>query len=437
MRSSPVIALLFLCLVFGGAEGDAADWSIVPSVTQKTEFTSNLNYSYTAPVSDCIFSLAPAAEFNYTTDISQLQARLGLTGIHYLNNSQLDHIDQNYQINGRYQVAPRWGLTLKSAYIDDSTLEQEFVTSGTIMTRTPRQSIQAGPGVTYSLTELLAATVNYNFNQVHYQDPRFQNYLTQGVGLNLTQQLKNEKTMLIGNIQAQETSYPAEDDLFRVLGFQLGGKHQFSPDCQVTLLGGINLWFMDTQTQVQGLSQYPYFISARQVKLQSSEVTPFVDLSATRSWTNLSVSGGYSRNQYPSGNGGIQDLNRIYGSLRYEFTERLSAGLSAYYSLSDQISSQNTQNSYQNDFFGINPIVTYQLTEELTISPGYQFGLREETTGGSSYSAKVQTAWLMLTYTRLSVTGEKKPTTPVGTQPATTPGWEKPGVLGGPPFQLH
>ncbi|MGO9175316.1 MAG: transporter [Desulfobaccales bacterium] len=433
MRSSPVIALLFLCLVFGGAEGDAADWAIVPSVTDRTEFTSNLNYSFIAPVSDCIFTLAPAAEFNYTTDISQLQGRLGLTGIHYLNNSQLDHIDQNYQINGRYQVAPRWNLTLKSAYIDDTSLEQEFLASGAIMTRTPRQSIQAGPGVTYNLTELLAATVNYNFNQVHYQDPRFQNYLTQGVGLNLTQQLKNEKTVLIGNIQAQETSYPAEDALFRSVGFQLGGKHQFSPECDVTLLGGINLWFMDTQTQALNLSQYPFFISVRQVKLQSSEADPFVDLSATRRWTNLSVSGEYSRNQYPSGNGGVVDLNRIYGSLRYELTERLSVGLSGYYSISDQISNQY---SYQNDYFGISPIVTYKLTEELTISPGYQFGLREETAGGSSYSAKVQSVWLMLTYTRLSVASEPKPT-PVGTQPATIPGWEKPGVLGGPPFQLH
>ncbi len=301
------------------------------------------------------------------------------------------------------------------------------------MTRTPRQSILAGPGVTYSLTELLAATVNYNFYQVHYQDPRFQNFLNQGAGLKLVQQLKDEKTVLIGSIQAQEVNYPAQDDLFRSLGFQLGGNHKFSPDCEATLLGGINLWFMDVQTQVLNLSQLPYFISVRQVKVQSSEADPFVDLSATRRWTNLSVTGGYSRNQFPAGNGGILDTNRIYGSLGYEFTERLSGGLSAYYSLSDQISNQT---SNKNDFFGINPNVTYKLTEELTISPGYQFGLREETTGGRSYNAKVQTAWLMLTYTRLSVASEKKPT-PVGTEPATLPGWGKPSVLGGPPFQLH
>ena len=176
-----VLALLWVSLTLG--VGNAADWAVVPSVTARTEFNSNLNYDFTAPKSDYIFTLAPAAEFNYTTDIGQLQGRLGLTGLHYLSNGQLDHIDQNFQINGRYQAAPRWNLTLNTAYISDSTLTEELLTSGLIMTRTPRQSIQAAPGVTYALTERLAATVNYNFYKVNYQSPQFQNYTTQQVGL--------------------------------------------------------------------------------------------------------------------------------------------------------------------------------------------------------------------------------------------------------------
>ena len=35
----------------------AADWSLVPSVTQKSEFNSNLNLTFTNPTSDYIFSL--------------------------------------------------------------------------------------------------------------------------------------------------------------------------------------------------------------------------------------------------------------------------------------------------------------------------------------------------------------------------------------------
>ena len=82
----------------------AADWSIVPSITQRSEFNSNLNMSPTNVLSDYIFSLSPAADFNYTTEISQLKGHLGLQGQHYISHGNLDHIDQNYQINGRYQV---------------------------------------------------------------------------------------------------------------------------------------------------------------------------------------------------------------------------------------------------------------------------------------------------------------------------------------------
>ena len=33
----------------------AADWSLVPSVTQKSEFNSNLDLTYSNPISDYIF----------------------------------------------------------------------------------------------------------------------------------------------------------------------------------------------------------------------------------------------------------------------------------------------------------------------------------------------------------------------------------------------
>ncbi len=425
-----VLGLLWVSLTLG--VGNAADWAVVPSVTARTEFNSNLNYDFTAPKSDYIFSLAPTAEFNYTTDIGQLQGRLGFTGLHYLSNGQLDHIDQNFQINGRYQVTPRWNLTLNTAYISDSTLQEELFTSGLIMTRTPRQSIQAGPAVTYALTERLNATVSYNFYKVKYQAQEFQNYTSNQVGLQLQQQLKNEKTSLIGNIVAQETNYPAQDNEFRSLGFQLGGVHKFSPDWEVNLLGGINISFMDFNTQVLDLAQSPFFSAVRQTKVKQTTVSPLVNLSLTRRWTNLSISGGYSRIQSPSGAGTISDTNQLFSSLRYDFSERWSGNLNGFFSLNNQISDRTGFNS---DFFSVSSLLSYRLTEEINLSPGYQFGLRDDTSIGKSATA--HTVFLMMTYTRLAVASEKKPPTPVGSQPATLTGRERPAFLGRIPFQLY
>ena len=414
MRSAAglVLGLLWVSLTLG--VGNAADWAVVPSVTARTEFNSNLNYDFTAPKSDYIFTLAPTADFNYTTDIGQLQGKLGLTGLHYLSNGQLDHIDQNFQINGRYQASPRWKLTLNTAYISDSTLTQEFLTSGLIMTRTPRQSILAGPGATYALTERLAATVNYNFYKVDYQSPQFQNYTTHQVGLMLVQQLKNEKTSLIGNFLAQETMYPTQDNLFRSLGFQLGATHKFSPDWEASLLGGVNITFMDFHTQVLSLSQFPFFISGNQVRVQQTTMSPFVNLSLTRRWTSLSITGGYSRDQNASAFGTISDNNHVFLTLNYNFTERLSGSLNGDYALANQIS---TENNLRSDYLNIGPQITYKITEELSLSPGYRFGLREDNSNGAK-TANAQIVWLMLNYSKLSVSSEKPPT-PAGSKPAT------------------
>ena len=109
----------------------------------------------------------------------------------------------------------------------------------------------------------------------------FQNYYSQQAGLVLQQQLKNEKTVLIGNFLAQDTRYPAEDNDSKSLGFQLGGTHQFSPDWQVNLLGGINISFMDFQTQVVNFSQSPFFPTVQQEKVQQTTASPFINLSFT------------------------------------------------------------------------------------------------------------------------------------------------------------
>jgi len=429
MKRGGIWAFLALALLLGvsvAKDSSAADWAIVPSVTARTEFDTNLNYQYQAPISDYIFILAPTAAFNYTTDIGQLQGIVGLTGRHYLSHGELDHIDQNCQINGWYQVTPRWKLSLNTAYISDTSLYQELITSGLVMTRTPRQSIQASPAVTYAVTERLSATVNYNFNQVNYTSPLFQNYTTQQAGLLLQQQLKNEKTTLIGNFLANQTVYPAQDNIFKFLGFYLGADHKFSPDWEITLLGGVNLTLLDYRTQVLSLAQFPYFISYQQVKLHQTSAEPYVSLSVMRRWTNFSVTGGYIRNQTPGAYGTISDTNQINLALGYNFTERLTGILGGFYSLNDQISQVR---SYRNSFLSLGPQLSYQLTEKLTLSPGYQFGQNDYIT--TKQIATGHTVWLMLTYTAPSVLSEAKPPTPVGTMPASAvPPPPKPIIFG-------
>lgn len=371
----------------------AADWSIVPAITQRSEFNSNLNLSPTNVLSDYIFSLQPTADFNYTTEISQLQGHLGLLGQHYISHPSVDHIDQNYQINGRYQATPKVNLWLNSSYINDSTLLQELLTSGLVIGRTPRQSFVVGPGLSYNLTERLTATASYNFNRILYQASQYTDNTSHQAGLNFTYLLKNEKTTLISNNIVRESLYPGNNN-FKSIGIYIGANHKISERWDVNLMSGANISFFSFNTQVVDSAFFPFFVQVRSKRVESSNVTPFVNASTNYRWTNLTANAGLSIDQQPSAYGAVYQVTRLYASAGYNFTERLKGSLSGSYSLSTQ-SSQSINSQF--NYYNVSPSLTYQITERFSVSPGYSFSNAASLTSTGS-SAHGHLAWIQFTY---------------------------------------
>jgi hypothetical protein len=388
----------------------AADWSIVPTITQRSGFNSNLNLTPTNVLSDYILSLQPVADFNYTTEISQLQGHLGLLGQHYISHSNLDHIDQNFQINGRYQATPKVNLSLNTSYINDSTLQQELATSGVVIGRTPRQSFLVGPGITYNLTERFLATASYNFNRVLYQASQFTDFTSQQAGLSFTYLLKNEKTSLVSNNSVYQTVYAGGNN-YKSIGIYGGVNHKFSERWDVNLMSGVNINYYSFNTQVVNASPFtqvvntsqfpqvvnvsPFFVQVKTKTIKSSGVSPYVNLSTHYRWTKLAVTGGFSMSQQPSAYGAVYQVNQLNLGANYNFTERLSGALGGAYSLSNQ-SSQNISSEW--NYYSIVSSLSYQITEQFSVSPGYSFSNSASLTGTGS-SAHNHLAWIQFSFT--------------------------------------
>lgn len=370
-----------------------ADWSLVPSVTQKSEFNSNIDLSYTKPTSDYIFTLTTATDYNYTTEITLLQAHLGLSAQHYITNSNIDHIDQNYQINAKHQITPKINLSLNSSFIVDTTLQEELLTSGLVMSRTPRTAIMGNPGVTYNITERLLSTINYNINRVMYEDIQYTSYTTHQMGLTFNYLLKNEKTTLTNTNIVRNTLYPGGNS-YKTLGIYLGGNHKFTENWEFNLLAGMNLNQSNFDTQVLDFPQSPYFITVPRKRVKQISATPFFNVSTTRRWTKLNVSAGFSRDQSASAYGYETNFSRFYASLGYQVTERLNGTLGSSYSSSTQSAQANDLDA---NYYNINAQLTYQLTERFKVTPGYQFSQAVDAT--SDRSAIAHSAYVMLNYT--------------------------------------
>ncbi|MBU4447370.1 MAG: porin, partial [Proteobacteria bacterium] len=116
--------------------------------------------------------------------------------------------------------------------------------------------------------------------------------------------------------------------------------------------------------------------------------------STTRRWTNLSLTAGFSRDQTPSAYGYIINFTRIYASLGYTFTERLTGTLGGSYSSSSQASQTN---NLDYNYYTVTGRLAYKITEKLSVTPGYRFSRYDDVTGDRS--AQAHSAYVMLSYT--------------------------------------
>jgi hypothetical protein len=387
----------------------AADWSLVPAVNLKTEYNSNINNTsggYTSAggkLSDFIFTLNPSAAFNYTTEASNLQGTIGISQLLYVKNTEYNHTDQNYRINGQHALTPRFKVFLNTSFISDSTAEQEILASGLVITRTPRLSFIAGPGISYNLTERLSATLSYNFNKVTYQPVQttqyqnYQNYSSQAVSL-MWQYLLSEKTTVSTTFSGTETTYTGTNaNDYKSLLVYLGVNHKFSQRWEFNATGGVNYSLYTNNSQIYSAGQFPYFVSVPTQQQKGTNFSPYFNLAATRKWTNLSLTGGFSRNQQASAYGYITQVNALFLVMNYQFTERWSGSLSGSYSMSSQ-SSNTTQN--KNNYYSVGPRLQYQITERVTASSAYTFSNQDyqgnNISGGNN--GQVHSISLMLTY---------------------------------------
>ena len=181
--------------------------------------------------------------------------------------------------------------------------------------------------------------------------------------------MNNEKTTLVNTNIVREILYPGGNS-YKTLGIYLGANHKFTENWEFNFMGGLNINKSDFATQVLDLSQFPFFISVQEQRVTHTKGTPYFNVSTTRRWTNLSLTAGFTRDQTPSAYGYVTNFSRVYASLAYTFTERLTGTLGSVYSLSTQASQAN---NLDDTYYNVTGQLAYRITEKLSVTPGYRF----------------------------------------------------------------
>ena len=394
-KSAWVIFLLGLFLVQPFQSAWAGDWYIVPRLELRGEYDSNINFSFENKKDDFIFNITPSVDLNYESEITKLTGRLRLNGQVFVNNGNLDTINQYYDLFGQHRVAPRLALTFDGGYTLDSTLYEELFASGFVMNRTRREALRIRPGLIYDLSPRLSLGLNYGYLRVTYQDPQFSPYFTHRVSSNIRYLLGNAKTTLYGTVLGRYTDYHSIGNLYRSLGTYVGLEHKFSEEWFLNLGGGLNFNWYSSQTAVIGTVFDPTFILVPlRATRKTFNVSPYFNIAATRRWPNTDLTVSYNLDQAASSAGTIRQFHRVNAEIARKLTPKLRVGLqgSLYYALT----TAEEENENQRMVFYISPGITYQITDRLSISSAYNYGLRNDI--DDNRSTDRHRVWVYLAY---------------------------------------
>ena len=115
------------CFFLGGNEaGRAADWILTPSIETRAEYLNNIFYSPIVKKSDYILSAVPQLEFTYNTERTQIGGALRLSGLHYLQNSNLDRINQFFNIKANTLATSRLKLNFTGSYVNTTNSQKQY-----------------------------------------------------------------------------------------------------------------------------------------------------------------------------------------------------------------------------------------------------------------------------------------------------------------------
>jgi hypothetical protein len=384
-----------ISLFLGGNEaGRAADWVLTPSIETRAEYLNNIFYSARLKKSDYILSAVPNLDFTYNTEVTQLGGSLKLSGLHYLQNPNLDTINQFYNINGSTMATSRLRLNLGLAYLN-TTNSQEAVNVTNIFTFRQRTSaLTVSPGLTYFLAERWSTDLTYRFYNVDYQSNPLSSYMTHTINDRLNY-LYNEKTTFIASITADYSQYQELGNTIAALGPQIGLEYKFSEKWGFTFLGGANFSQIESNVRTSSFNNLFGFINTPKFQKQrTSNVGPFINIITNYRWTNGGINFTYTRSQSPSAYQNQSQYNNFNLSFDQNLTERLRFAVNPYFNI-DTIQGGNS--NYNQYYYGISPQLNYKLTEKTSIGVNYRLSYVNYT-GVQNYGYNINDVYVFLNY---------------------------------------
>jgi outer membrane protein assembly factor BamA len=364
--------LLFLALLFVAVPvtAMAQDVTFIPSIDLRGEYDDNVLYTRTYETGDFITRVKPALKMDYATELLKVTSNVAVDIFRYMDETDLDTENQDYGLDGRYQITERWSLSGNCSYVKDTTLESELETTGLADIRQERKRYGGGGGLTYQISEVADAGVDYSHSKTVYEYELSTDYDLDSIALFYNRRLGNQLDML--TFQPYYSWYDSTASKVDNYGLSIGWLHPFSETFSITAFGGARYTKTKYMYQILSFEIIEGIIYPEYVKVDEKDGSwgATADIAMKKTGETYTTSIGYNRDLSYTSYGEPIDSDRIYFRGDKRLTERLRASLagSLYFNKS-QGESENRDERY----YSISPSLGYNLTEYHSLRLGYDY----------------------------------------------------------------
>lgn len=143
------------------AMGD--EFQLTPSITIKEEYNDNILYTSSDRKSDFISTIVPGLSLLEKTERLNVSLSGRAESRFYGSHSNLNDTDQYYEGSGKYAVTPRFSISGKAFYSDDTRPDRDLEESGLVMSSVRRWRQNYMASADYALSEKTITSFSYEF----------------------------------------------------------------------------------------------------------------------------------------------------------------------------------------------------------------------------------------------------------------------------------
>ena len=175
----------------------AAEWQLVPKIGISGGYDDNIFYTKEEKVDSSIINVQPGIEVDFNSLLSSLRLTADWDILSYLDESDLNRVDQYYRLDGSHRLGERWDGRAGFRFYDDTTLNTYLQETGQVVGLINREYAYATGGISYNISTISSIDTDYIYETARYEDDVFPDYDRHRINLRYRHRLKSEQDVIL------------------------------------------------------------------------------------------------------------------------------------------------------------------------------------------------------------------------------------------------